>query len=61
MASKFAPEVPEGCVLRNVSRRHRICRREWLAGAPEALLRGSGGAEPPWEALKGSIYFTYSA
>eukprot|EP00969_Alexandrium_andersonii_P181868 8037235-Alexandrium_andersonii.AAC.1 len=40
MASKSVPEALEGCVLRRFPRSCRICRRNELAGAPEALLRG---------------------
>eukprot|EP00969_Alexandrium_andersonii_P139734 6181624-Alexandrium_andersonii.AAC.1 len=48
MASKLAPEAPEGCVLRRCSRICRIRRREVAAGAPEALLGGvQGGKAPP--------------
>eukprot|EP00969_Alexandrium_andersonii_P362110 15459005-Alexandrium_andersonii.AAC.1 len=49
MASKLAPEAPEGGVLRRFSRGCRSRLRNGPAGAPEALLGGSGGAEPPRE------------
>eukprot|EP00969_Alexandrium_andersonii_P350728 15433823-Alexandrium_andersonii.AAC.1 len=46
-ASAFVPEAPEGCVLCRVSHCCRICRRNLSAGAPEALIGGFGGPEPP--------------
>eukprot|EP00969_Alexandrium_andersonii_P181856 8036834-Alexandrium_andersonii.AAC.1 len=51
-ASELITEAPEGCVLRCLSRRCRICRRTEPASALETLL--SGGpvgrpSEPPLE------------
>eukprot|EP00969_Alexandrium_andersonii_P220310 9729773-Alexandrium_andersonii.AAC.1 len=51
MASKLAPEAPEGCALRRFPHRCRICRGNGPAGAPEALLGDVRGAEPPQEDL----------
>eukprot|EP00969_Alexandrium_andersonii_P336701 14883182-Alexandrium_andersonii.AAC.1 len=51
MASKLVPEAPEGCVPHRVSCRCQICWRNRPASAPETLLGGSGGTEPPREDL----------
>eukprot|EP00969_Alexandrium_andersonii_P186556 8242027-Alexandrium_andersonii.AAC.1 len=54
MTSTLVSEALEGCVLSAVSRRSRIHRRTWPAGAPEALLGGvrGGGAFPCAELLE---------
>eukprot|EP00969_Alexandrium_andersonii_P282520 12490121-Alexandrium_andersonii.AAC.1 len=59
MASKLAPEAPDGCALRRLSRRCRICRRKGPAGTPEALLGGvRGGGAPPGKTYDHSTLLT---
>eukprot|EP00969_Alexandrium_andersonii_P290345 12833201-Alexandrium_andersonii.AAC.1 len=45
--STSTPQGLVGLVRHRFARRLRWWRRNRPAGAPEALLRGSGGAEPP--------------